>query len=392
MPTCIPLLVLSDPPTAQSGLARITRDVISRLLQTEDLARAFEITQLSVQPVGRMGWNAWPLYTVDDLKTYGAATIQDVWHDCYGTREGILFTIWDPARIAALAQIPGPWRLWGYFPIDGHNVNGGISGAAGDGIVRYDRVLAYTRWGSRILKSCRSGPVPYLPHGLDRTWTVGVTRADEQRALQILGSRAEGRRIVGMVATNQRRKDLGVFCQTIATLRRRGHPVYGWLHTDRLDTEAWCLPQLAADCNLFRHLTVSGITEPLSDTDLHALYAVCSCTMLSSLGEGFGYPIVESLAAGTPCVHTTHGGGAELVPKAEWKVPVRAWRLGGPWALQRPVLDAEDFANAIERAWSFVDRDPTVAAYYCGGSVAQLQWDVLWPRWASWWRDGLKEW
>ncbi len=381
----LPFLLLTDNPTLTSGLARIGRDVMRRLLPV--FGDRLDLAQLSVQPVGRWGWQEWPLYVVDDLATYGAETIQDVWRDLYGDRVGILFTIWDAARVIDLNRVDGPWVRWGYVPVDSANLQGGFSGPAAEAIGKFDRVLAYGRWGSRILKSVRSEPVPYLPHGLDDLWQPRI-RQDAYDAIRAVLQPKDGTWILGMVATNQPRKDLAIFFQTVAELRRRGHPVQGWLHTDAL-VQAWSVPQLVVDCGLAKRAPIVSVTTDLSDAQLAAAYAACKVTMLSSLGEGFGYPIVESLASGTPCVHTTFGGGAELVPRSEWRVPVRGMRLEGLHAQQRPVYDPTDWANAVERAAAHVDADPIVSAHVCAWSVRHLRWDALWPRWRSWVAHGL---
>jgi glycosyltransferase involved in cell wall biosynthesis len=131
-------------------------------------------------------------------------------------------------------------------------------------------------------------------------------------------------------------------------------------------------------------------TTPFTDPQLAALYQACAVTIAPGLGEGFGYPIVESLASGTPVVHGDCGGGRELIPKIEWRFPVRETRLEGIYALQRPVFRAEDVANAIERVFSWQqEQGPEVVAAYCRGAVAHLDWQRLWPRWYKWIKAGL---
>jgi glycosyltransferase involved in cell wall biosynthesis len=167
--------------------------------------------------------------------------------------------------------------------------------------------------------------------------------------------------------------------------------VHGWLHTDKeigtRETQ-WVIPQLVEEFGLRKHLSV---TTSLSDAQLRNFYATCTATIAPGLGEGFGYPIVESLAAGTPVIHSTYGGGSELIPRSEWRIPVRADRVEGPYALVRPVYLAEDLANAVERAVGWRRADPQIAGAYCRGAVAHLDWPALWPRWASWIRQGLRE-
>lgn len=52
-----------------------------------------------------------------------------------------------------------------------------------------------------------------------------------------------------------------------------------------------------------------------SDADLRKLYAVCRFTVVPSLKEGFGLPVVESLRFRRPCVCTPGGSLAELASK-----------------------------------------------------------------------------
>jgi len=49
-----------------------------------------------------------------------------------------------------------------------------------------------------------------------------------------------------------------------------------------------------------------------SDSELWALYRLARCTVFPSLSEGFGLPVAESLASGTPVVTTRYGSMAEI--------------------------------------------------------------------------------
>jgi glycosyltransferase involved in cell wall biosynthesis len=275
--------------------------------------------------------------------------------------------------------------------VDAPNQHESIGGPAGEAITRLDRVLAYGRWASQVIKTIRPDQsVPYLPHGLLLA-PYQVPPTDDERIwvrTQLGPHLGTDALLVGCVATNQQRKDLGLFFLTLALLRARGHRVYGWLHTDVL-AKAWSVVQLVDDCGLAKRVTVT--TAELSDRQLALLYQRCDVMIAPGLGEGFGYPIVESLAAGTPVVHGDFGGGRELVPKIEWRFPVRERRLEGIYAQQRPVFRAADVANAIERVLSWrAEVGPAVVQAYCRGSVAHLSWPALWPRWRSWIAAGLK--
>lgn len=382
-----PLLLVGDGPQEATGLGRILRD-LGTLIHQSDLPVELASVGGCVPPV----WTAWPHYTLDERlqrgEDWGASYVDQLWASHFGGRPGILWVIWDPSRLVYYQALQAPVQRWAYTAIDAANRNGTIGGPASEAVAGWDRVIAYGRWASTIVRTVREPPVAYLPHGLitENYRPVSEETADWARA-QLGPHLKRDDLIVGGVATNQPRKDLGLFFQTLQVLQQRGRSVFGWLHTDTL-TKAWSVIQLVEDCGLARRVMVS--TTSYSDRQLATLYQACDVTIAPGLGEGFGYPIVESLASGVPVVHGDGGGGRELVPKIEWRFPVREVRLEGIYALQRPVFRAEDVANAIERMlrWREAVGRETVQAY-CRGAVAHLDWAALWPRWYQWIKAGL---
>jgi glycosyltransferase involved in cell wall biosynthesis len=384
----IPFVVYSDGPRLPTGLARITRDLCTRLYAEQE-ALGIALLQVGYDPLPGPA-TTWPLYsgaTLDTEGDWGAGMVDAAWQNYFGDLPGILFSIWDPGRAFPLLGVKAAEQKWGYFPVDATNVNGTLGGPAAETIRRYDRVLAYGRWGSLVLRPLRGEGVSFLPHGIDLdTFTYVQTQESLGVAEQVMHLKA-GEVVIGCVATNQPRKDLGLYFATLAELRKRGHKVRGWLHTDRM-VRAWAIQQLVEDFGLAKKVSV---TLSLGDAELSACYSVCGATIAPGLGEGFGYPIVESMACGTPCIHVDYGGGAELLPLNAWRVPFMAERLEGLYAVRRPVVDPKDMANAVERALDWKRQDERVCQAYCRGQVEYLKWDHLWPRWRAWFRQGLEE-
>jgi glycosyltransferase involved in cell wall biosynthesis len=386
-----PLLLVGDGPQEATGLGRILRDLGSHIIES-DLPVELASAGGPVPPV----WRAWPHYPLDERlqrgEDWGASYIEAIWESHFGRRPGILWMIWDPSRLAYYRDLQIPVQRWAYPAIDTENRNGTIGGPAGEAVMRLDRIIAYGRWASRVYKTLREDPVPYLPHGIQlrdfSTSTYQHHEGEQDWAHEQLGPHVKQHdKIIGCVATNTARKDLGLYFQTLHELRTRGIPVYGWLHTDVL-VKAWSIQQLVEDCGLAKRVTVT--LSQYSDRQLAALYQTCDATIAPGLGEGFGYPIVESLASGVPVAHVDYGGGRELIPKIEWRYPVREMRLEGIYALQRPVCRAEDVANAIERIFDWQQEVGSVAAKaYCVGAVGHLDWARLWPRWHAWIKAGL---
>jgi hypothetical protein len=296
----------------------------------------------------------------------------------------VLFSVWDPARCFEYRDLP--WAKWGYFAVDGHNARGSFGGPAAEAVRHYQRVLGYGRYGAEVLKTVVGRDVEYLPHG---HW---VTPERVDAAWQEFGERPqhiyESWRL-GCIASNTVRKDLGLFFRTLKELRG-GAKVYGWLHVDTLVTAAWSVPELLDVYDIPRSwLTIS--TPPSSDEWLLAQLASCAATIAVGRGEGFCYPLIESLAAGRGVVHVDYAGGAELVPRREWRIGYDAYDVTNPYALQRPLLSEADCAAKLEAIATEAMADGSTLEAYCQASVAHLHWSALWPRWESWFRQGLEQ-
>lgn len=67
----------------------------------------------------------------------------------------------------------------------------------------------------------------------------------------------------------------------------------------------------AVDAARARNRPVQAVTT-VSDRELWAAYRIARCTVFPSLNEGFGLPVAESLACGTPAVTSRHGSMAEI--------------------------------------------------------------------------------
>ncbi len=72
-----------------------------------------------------------------------------------------------------------------------------------------------------------------------------------------------------------------------------------------------------------------------ADADLQSAYRTCRFTVYPSLMEGFGFPVLESLSHGRPCLCSARGAVGETA------------RGGGCYTLDR--VDAPSLAHAIER-------------------------------------------
>jgi glycosyltransferase involved in cell wall biosynthesis len=381
-----PLIVLGDGWQNPTGLARIARDLHAVL------AEEFQPHHVGYHPPAVVvGSDAdarrWSFSHLGE--DWGASTVIDWITERFDPQApGVLLIVWDPDRAShyvrlARRYLPG-WELWGYFAIDGHNRIGKIGDPASFAVHQFDRVLGYTSYGAGVLSRTCSKEIAWLPHGHAIKQPPYFDSTVLDRLHPRYARAGAGAYMIGCVATNQARKDMGLFVETLAALRASGEQAYGWLHTDEL-VKAWDIPQLIGIYSMQKYLRVT--TGQLSDEQLQQCYQGCRVTVCIGRGEGFGYPIVESLACGTPCLSMDYAGGAEITPR-EFRYPWQGADYTNRYAIGRPLANVQQVAEMVRQIARQEDRQETAA--YCRGSVAHLHWDSLRGRWQDWVREGME--
>lgn len=381
----VPILILSDAPDTDTGLGRITRDLAFALSS---------MPEFRVATMGRGGTGSrqlpWPQYVFPESEQWGESLLIKVCEDFSRDNNFIIFTIWDASRLFWFGRpgnLPpehpltsyltsGKFKRWGYFPIDAAGPNKSLSVLSQQTLKGYDRVLAYSQFGRNIIQNSLPYWQPdFIPHGIDADIFKDYGR---NKGREILGIDPSAK-LVGCVMTNQARKDWGLWAQAAKILIDQDPSYMFWAHVDILE-HYWSLPALIEDFGLNNHVK---ITQSLTDESLAELYSACDITMLPSLGEGFGYPIAESLACGTPVIHHTYAAGCELIEFGGLVDPT-VFRLDTLHNIYRPVFDPQAWARQVEftLARNF---DRTKVRQ----SVEHLFWNNLTPVWQNWFKNGL---
>jgi glycosyltransferase involved in cell wall biosynthesis len=387
----IPILILSDCPSQTSGLARITRDIA---------------TQLSREPgwrVATLGWQGTgscrlPFTTYHmQPQEFGEVSLPAVWDEWSRGETGVVFTIWDMTRLLWLSRPENcenqelrswlqnarrtKFQLWSYVPVDSVGPRGMLTGMVREALLGVDRLLAYTPWGRDVIRgtigeqeSVARG-LSWMPHGNNaQTFNLNGTQPSEVTR-------------IGCVMTNQTRKDWGTMAAIAAGLvdyLKRN--VRFWWHVDQpVRLNAWNLHALIDDFQLKDYVELT--TPPCDDRWLAQQYRQCHLTVLPSLGEGWGFPITESLACGTPCLHTAYGGGASVLETCgmeDLMVNFLHTRIEGTNNCMRPIMSptmwAASVRSALNHKWDKVE---------LSASVDHLDWHKLWPIWRRWFEEGV---
>jgi len=386
--TATPILVYSDNPTLMTGLARITRHLAVILSS---------MPEFRVGTFGRGGTTnrklSWTQYYYPESAEWGQDYLPIVWENFAGKQKGIIFTIMDAVRMhwfskpkyikneGALKTLLDSDRFqrWGYFPIDHMSGNGSMSAIGADAVKGYDKCLGYTMFGAEILTRVLGTEQTWVPHGIN----TELFRPYGREGLRLGFGYPKDAAVIGMVGTNQVRKDWGLACATIRELKDRGHKVIFWACIDE-PTRYWNIHSLLRDYEI-EDDTILVLGSKFSDEQLAHHYSLCDVTFLPTTGEGFGYPIVESLACGTPCITVNYAGGAELVPRKEWLIDPIEYRLEAPLNAMRPVTSVNQWVEAIE--WTL---DMGECIEECVQSVSHLDWSNLGEVWRKWFREALE--
>ena len=397
MDTRTPLLIISDAPSCPSGLGRICRDLATRI--ATNLEDVYEVSTLGYGGPGN-GHLPFFQHVIEGMHEWFIPTLQDVWNDFAGDRQGVVMFIWDPSRVLWFARPDNPqwcpdvqmskwlqhppFEKWIYAPIDAVGPNGRLSIMQGEALRGFDRILAYTSWAERIVRNTIENPVTSIPHGID----TAVFRPRDRDASRRMFSESLGfkgpeitpdEKLIGIIATNQSRKDWPMAIEALARLAK-DHPIRIYAQIDKLQ-RAWDLAAILMDYGLIPQTLVN--CNLISDDMMSYVYSACDLTL--GIGpEGFGYPIFESLACGTPCLAGSYGGQAEFLPKEMLIDPVN-YRYEGTYNSRRPVHDSEKWAYRISKML----RTPKT-----GKSLLppRLDWSNLWDaEWEPWFRNEIPE-
>lgn len=234
-----------------------------------------------------------------------------------------------------------PWVAWA--PVD----TDPISAAVTQQLHKCFQPIAYSRFGEQQMRAVGLDPL-YVPHGID---TAVYRPRPTREAKQALGW-PEDRFVVGIVAANKGypgRKAWEQQLRAFADFKRQHADSVLYLHTflgqshgyDGADIPAMLdfyglrAGHDVAWCDQYRYVAGMYSTE-----DMVTLYSGLDVLMNVAYGEGFGLPILEAQACGTPVIIGDWSSMSELL-FGGWCVPREAstglwWPLVSEWRIPHP--------------------------------------------------------
>lgn len=409
-----PLLIVTDGISGPSGLARIGRDIATRIY--DNLS---DVYRLGVAGYSGTGSRKFPFlqYHFEGVQSdWVLPSLPEIVQDFAGNEKCILLFISDLNRLGWLAQpdrlggetlsrYPGlkEWvkqaniAKWLYCPIDSSGPNDKLSFPIALTAMGFDRLLAYGEFGEGVLRRTLGDEeadkrhLTHLPHGINSDVFYPLPRdlcrklffehTGAQTMLAMLGVNpeinpiADDEVLIGICATNQSRKDWCLALECCAILAQH-QKIRVWLHIDQLEGY-WSIPSLLVDYGLLDRSVIS--LNHIPDERMAEAYSACDLTLSPGLGEGYGYPAMESLFCGAPCIHGNYGGSPQWMGNSDLLVEPIAYRYEGSYCSKRPVFSAQDWADKAEY----------LIGKRCNHN-GEIDWKRLWPRWEAYLREAAK--
>lgn len=296
-------------------------------------------------------------------------------HHARHFRADVVITLIDAWTQEGVAQkvAPALWLPW--FPVDTQPASPRVLAALAGA-----RPVVYSRFGERMLAEA-GVPAAYVPHGVEpEVFTV----LDEERvqAFRRLAFR-DAPHVTVMVAANKGfdRKAFQINLRAWAAFAASEPGAVLYIHTDPT-TEA-------AGVDLQELVGALGLTDKVIYPDryqyylgypaeyLALVYNAADVLLAASMSEGFGIPIIEAQACGTPVVVTGFASMPELV---RWGVAVNPadqfWVSGlqswWAWPDWRGIRDALRKVGDLKRMATAEQRYALHRAI-----VEEFGWDVI---------------
>jgi glycosyltransferase involved in cell wall biosynthesis len=220
------------------------------------------------------------------------------------------------------------------------------------------RPIAMSLFGEKQLREGGLDPL-YVPHGVDtNVMRPTDNRAQAREALRI----PEDAYVVGMVANNQGfappRKAFPEAFEGFARFRKRHKDAFLYIHAEQSGVRNGLdLPVLAEMFGIQDVIRFAPQTEMelgIPQATMADVFSMMDVLLNPSYGEGFGIPIIEAQACGTPVIVTDWTSMPELCG-AGWKVGGERWYDSGHGAFfLKPSV--QHIASALQKAYEHSDK------------------------------------
>jgi glycosyltransferase involved in cell wall biosynthesis len=325
------ILFAGHSPTVTTGYGRVVRR----------LAHAFRGAGHEVAAAG-FGYNGEPHelpYPVFKLDSYDSPERLSV--AVHEFSPDVLLTLSDPWTFKYVPQMAQrrSFKWIAYFPLDGRPFPEDWKAWLAD----VDVPVVLSKFTQECVAEATGRTPVLIYHGVD---THSFKPMDRQHAKEL--AHVAGHFVVGCVARNQQRKNLPALVKAFAKFAADKPDAILYLHTQVRGH--WDLYELVKRFGVEDKTRVTeglGTDRGVPDTLLATVYNAMDVFVLPTMGEGFGLPLVESQACGTPALATDYSACPELLADPIQRLKVKDTLIMGH-NFEQAVVDTDDIVEKIE--------------------------------------------
>jgi len=212
--------------------------------------------------------------------------------------------------------------------------------------------VAMSKYSQKVLKKDTGLDSFYIPHGCDTSIFRPLNKdkiADVRKQ-----NKWEDKFVVGCVARNQTRKQLTRLYDAFKIFAQDKDDVILFMHTSPVDNAGPNLIEYSKQIGISEKIVYTGLKSPVvgfPPQQVNLVYNTMDVHVLPTTGEGFGLPIIESMAAGTPNICTDYTTSRELLEGHGEFAKIKSF-VTGDKSTNRALVDTEDLAKKIEKLYN----------------------------------------
>lgn len=379
---------LSASPVATTGYGIQTKEITSRILSSG---------RHNIKCIGGTGGTIiWGGHTflpvkkqgveIEILPTLGDMTGKDVLPGYIKKHNlDVIISLWDCYVVSWLQDIKIPACM--YIPIDAP-----FTKQMYDYVRGAYFVIAYSKFGyNELLKWMAPSKVRYIPHGIDTEEMKPASENEKKEMRETINVPEDAFLVIDAGANIGERKHIPLLMKVFSDFAKKHDDAYLYLFSNSLTQfpQGYNLMAFAENFGIKDRVRVpemDPIIAPWSNTDLAKLYSCADVMATTTVGEGFGIPVAEAQACGTPVIATECSSMTELVSGHGWlveTVPEDRYVFTPVWlptCQMYPVPDMREFYKCLSIAY----HDRNLLKEFGRKSrefMLQYDWSKVMPMW-----------
>jgi glycosyltransferase involved in cell wall biosynthesis/ADP-heptose:LPS heptosyltransferase len=338
------ILIVSDSPAIQSGLARVTRELAARFADEGHEVAVAGWFDIHAAPDAEFDY---PVYPAIKRAPEALASLLET------IQPHVVLAIGDPWDFEWLARQRArgaPWKLMGYLNIEGRPLPLACESIL-DG---FDVLTTTSEFGAAVIG--RKG-VRAVHHGVDAATFRPLLRATRA---QFVGRNLDETFFVLLNGQNTARKNFPAALEGFALFAKGKEDVLLYANTAvspaQEDMAGQDLRQtivnlgLGDDPRILFNPKNDGPLKTVSDEQVNHIYNMATVLLVTSWGEGFCLPVLEAQAVGVVPVAPNDYSMPELIEERGFLYPV-ATRLENLYGMRVAIVGAMDVAAALQEAY-----------------------------------------